>query len=101
MNKEDIIHLSSLARIELSEKEQAAFAVEISDILEYVGTIQSIVDEDQDKLASPAVGIRHNVFRDDVATNLPDSYTEDILNEMPHRRGRFLEVKKILKTDTE
>jgi aspartyl-tRNA(Asn)/glutamyl-tRNA(Gln) amidotransferase subunit C len=99
MNKEDIKHLSQLSRIEISEAEADNFSKEISAIISYVEVIQDIIGDDKDK--EPKVGARFNVFRDDVVTNEPDSYTPDLLAEMPKTQNRFLVVKKILQTDSE
>ncbi|MBP9836297.1 MAG: Asp-tRNA(Asn)/Glu-tRNA(Gln) amidotransferase subunit GatC [Candidatus Pacebacteria bacterium] len=100
MNKEDVKHLSHLARIELTEAEADNFAGEISAIVSYVGVIQDIISSESEDV-TPKVGVRFNVFRKDVVTNEPDSYTKDILAEMPKTQNRYLVVKKILKNDSE
>lgn len=94
MKKDDVQHLATLARIELSEQELASFTKEMSDILAYVGKVQELVADEVD--SEPALGDRYNVFRKDVVTNEPDSHTEAILAEMPAKQGRYMEVKKIL-----
>ena len=99
MNKEDIKHLSHLSRIELGEAEAENFSKEISAIISYVGVIQEIIGDDKDK--EPKVGARFNVLREDLVTNEPNSYTSDILTEMPKTQNRFLVVKKILQTEGE
>ena len=100
MNKEDVKHLGNLARIELSEAEAENFAGEISAIVSYVGVVQDIVNSESED-ANPKVGVRFNVFRKDIVTNEPESFTKDILAEMPKTQGRHLVVKKILKNDGE
>jgi Asp-tRNA(Asn)/Glu-tRNA(Gln) amidotransferase C subunit len=62
-----------------------------------VSEVSELVAEEAD--ATPSVGPVHNVFRIDEVTNEADQYTEDILNEMPAKEGRYMEVKKILQTD--
>lgn len=99
MNKEDIKQLSQLSRIELSTEEVESFSKEISAIISYVEVIKDIIGDTEDK--EPKVGVRFNVFRDDIVTNEPDSYTPQILAEMPKTQGRYLAVKKILQTDSE
>jgi hypothetical protein len=37
-----------------------------------------------------------NVFRDDVVTNTPGEYTEEIVAQFPERDGTSLKVKSIL-----
>ena len=99
MKRDDIKHLGTLSRIELTETEIDDFTKEISAILDYVSVVQDIVAEDEGE-TMPDLGARYNVFREDVVTNQPDSYTEEILAEMPRKQGRYLEVKKILNTDS-
>lgn len=100
MNKEDVKHLSKLSRIELSEVEVENFTKEIADILSYVSIVQDIAGNNNSD-TSLKVGARYNIFRADTVTNELDSYTENILAEMPYREGRYMKVKKILSTDTE
>lgn len=94
MTKEEVIHLSDLSRITLSDTEVAAFQTEIDAILAYVGTIQSITGDDAAELVVPPV---HNVLRADEVTNEPGQYTDVLLDAAPERDGRFIAVKKILK----
>lgn len=97
MKREDIEHLALLARIKLTEEEKESMGEELSSIVSYVSTVSDIVSDDTS--ATPEVGPRYNVFRKDEITNQADEYTEDILAEMPATDGRFLQVKKILKTE--
>ncbi|MEZ4104120.1 MAG: Asp-tRNA(Asn)/Glu-tRNA(Gln) amidotransferase subunit GatC [Candidatus Paceibacterota bacterium] len=101
MNKEEIKQLATLARIEMSDKEIEGFSKDINEILGYVSAVQDIVDDESGSGSVPEVGARYNVFRKDVITNEPDSYTNDLVAEMPKKQGRYLEVRKILNTDTE
>ena len=97
MKKEEIQHLAALARIRLSDEEVTQFETELSSIVQYVSAVQSLAsDEDA---SEPELGVRYNVFRKDEVTNEPDQYTDAALQEMPQTSGRFMEVKKILKTD--
>jgi aspartyl-tRNA(Asn)/glutamyl-tRNA(Gln) amidotransferase subunit C len=93
MKQDDVKHLAALARIELSEAEIESFTDEMSAILEYVGAVQKMAGSDD---SVPVVGARYNVFRKDVVTNEPNSFTDDLLAEMPKTDGRFMVVKKIL-----
>jgi aspartyl-tRNA(Asn)/glutamyl-tRNA(Gln) amidotransferase subunit C len=97
MKREDIEHLARLARIKLTESEKDSLKEELSSIVGYVSTITDIVSEDASM--EPQMGAVYNVFRKDEITNEPDQYTKDIIAEMPSTDGRFLRVKKILKTE--
>jgi len=97
MKKADIEHLATLARIRLSEAELENFESELSSIMTYVSKVSDIVADDT--VGEPALGSVHNVFRKDKVTNKPDQYSEAIMNEMPEKDGRYLQVKKILQTE--
>ncbi len=97
MNKEDIQHLSDLARIKITEEEAETFSKNISDILSYVSVIKEIANEE----LTPQVGARYNILRKDEVLNEAGSFTKDILKAMPKTENNFLVVKKILNTDSE
>lgn len=96
MNREEITHLATLARIRLGEAELVNLEKELSSIVEYVSVVSEIAADDAE--AAPKVGARFNIFRKDEVTNQGDQYTKDILAEMPKTEGRYLAVKKILET---
>jgi len=92
MKREDIIHLATLARIELQEAEIQSFADDITEILEYVSEVSSITAEEKKK----EVDVLYNVMREDEPSHAPDEYTEAILSATVSRSGRYFKVKKIL-----
>jgi len=97
MKREEITHLASLARIELTDKELETFGTDLSQIVDYVSTVSDIAADEAD--TAPVVGARYNVLRPDEVTNDSDQFTEAILREMPKTQGRSMAVKKILKTE--
>jgi aspartyl-tRNA(Asn)/glutamyl-tRNA(Gln) amidotransferase subunit C len=97
MKREDITHLASLARIEMTDQELDTFVTDLSQIVDYVSTVSDIAADEAD--TAPVVGARYNVLRPDEVTNDPDQFTESILREMPNTQGRSMAVKKILKTE--
>ncbi len=94
MNREDISHLATLARIALTEEELTKLEGELSSIVSYVDVISDIAADEGE--AQPEVGPLHNVFRADEVTNGVGEYTDALLAEMPHTEGKFMKVKKIL-----
>ena len=94
MNREDISHLATLARIALTEQELIKLEGELSSIVSYVDVISGLAADEGDAL--PEVGSLHNVFRADEVTNGIGEYTDTLLAEMPHTEGKFMKVKKIL-----
>ncbi len=99
MNKEEVVHLAKLARIELTQTEIDTFTEEMSAILSYVSAVKDIAGDIS--TGEPKPGARFNVFRRDEITNEADEYTGDLLAEMPKTEGRFMVVKKILNTDSQ
>ena len=96
MNRDHILHLGELSRIALTDDQVTQLAGELSAIVSYVSTVNDIAAEAAE---DPQVGARYNILRPDVVTNKPDQYTEALLREMPHTKGRHLKVKKILTND--
>lgn len=96
IEREEILHLGSLARIKLTEAEITSFKTTINDIIDYVSVIGDIVG---DAAETKQAGAVRNVFRDDEITNQPDEYTNSLLKEMPDTEGKFMKVKKILSQD--
>lgn len=92
MEKKDIEHLATLARIELSDEEKVKFAESITDILGYVSQVTDIAASEKEKKVE---GI-FNVMREDIESHEPGAYTEKILGAAPYTKGQHVEVKKIL-----
>jgi len=97
MNKEEVQHLSNLARLKITDEEAETFSKDISAILDYVSNIKEITNE----TLTPEVGARYNILRKDEVLNEAGSFTPDILKEMPKTENNYLVVKKILNTDSE
>lgn len=97
MNKEEVLHLASLARIRLSDEEVTSLTAELPKIIDYVSEVSEIVGDAPD--TAPQVGARYNVLRADEVTVEPGSCTEAILQEMPATKDGYLKVKKILQTE--
>ncbi len=88
---EEIKHLATLARIELSEGEVEKMTSDIDSILDYVGQVQKVSGEE--KRETPVL---RNVMREDKVTYTKGQYTEKILANVPSREGDYVKVKKIL-----
>lgn len=93
MKREDIERLAKLSRIALTDAEVDEFATEITEILGYVSEIEEITGS---SAGEKKVGALYNVMREDGEPNAADSFTEALLTAAPARRGRFVEVKKII-----
>jgi aspartyl-tRNA(Asn)/glutamyl-tRNA(Gln) amidotransferase subunit C len=93
MDKEKVLNLAGLARIEIEDAEAEKLASEFGAILKYVGEVQSVVPVEDGDSDGPTL---KNVMREDVNPHESGLYTEAILSQAPQREGDYLKVKKIL-----
>lgn len=97
MKSEEIKNLARLARIEITDEEVSVYEKDLSSIMSYVSVVSEIVSDAVD--SEPKVGARYNILREDTVTNEGDQFTDALLAEMPYTEGRYMKVKKILKTE--
>ncbi len=95
MERKDIEHLADLARLRLTDAEIEQFRTEADSILAYVDAVKEMALAPRE----PKVGAHVNPLREDVVTNEPDQYTEDLLGALPKRVGRHALVKRIISAD--
>ena len=91
ISREDVLHVSSLARLNLSEAELEKFTGQLGDILDYISKLNELDTEG----VPPTAHIldMKNVFREDVVSESP---IEDIEKMAPaFEKGHFLVPKVI------
>lgn len=98
MNKEDIINLAKLARLELTENEVDKYSQEIGSILGYIEQINSAIGESDGNNLIENPGGR-NVFREDANSDEPETYKDSLLKCAPKTKDDFIQVQKILNND--
>ncbi len=91
MQLTDIKNLAKMVRLDMSEEEMQEIGENFDSILSYVGQIQEISNSDIQNNY-----LLKNVMREDIVTNVPNSYTKSIVENMPHSDGNYLKVKQIL-----
>jgi len=98
MNKEKVLDLAKLARIEISDTEAEKLSREFDAILGYVGEVKSITSPQPLSLLKERGKGRgvFNVMREDGPAHESGMYSEKVLNEAPAREGNYIKVKKIL-----
>ena len=96
MNEEDIKHLATLARLDLTDEEVKSYTKEFTDILGYVEQIKEVEMDDSGTIES--AGVR-NAFREDENPHESGKYTEDLVNSAPKSRDGYIETQKILNTN--
>lgn len=94
MNREEVLKLAKLARIEVSNEEAESLSHEFEAILNYVGEIKAAkgLKHDTKNTDHPTV----NQMREDENPHESGIYSEALLNEAPSRSGNYVKVKKIL-----
>lgn len=95
ISKEEIRNLAELARLEVSDAEAESLGKDISNILDYVGQLQSVKTEAGEAGYSPL----KNILREDTPRQEGDALAnkkEALLKALPAREGDFAVVRKII-----
>lgn len=92
LKPEDIDHLSTLARIALSDEEKQEFPSQLEAILAYVGEVSQVATIED---AVPRVGPLYNVMRPDTDAREGGEFTEAILENAPHKQDGYVKVQQI------
>ncbi len=90
---QDIEHLATLARMELSEEEKLAFVNALDPILSYVSELQEVTVLPPDA-TPPHVPV--NVTRSDTHPLPGGTYTQSILDNAPRHERGYVRVPRIL-----
>lgn len=93
MNKQDILDLAALSRLEISDTEVESYKNDFDGIIAYIDTISSIDVPAKDQYQT---NLTTNIMRSDDDVYEPGVFSEDILNEAPNREGDYFKVKKVL-----
>ena len=92
LSREEVLHISRLARLGLSEEDVERFREQLSNILENFEVLKQV---DTANVPPTAQSIPlQNVQREDVVR--PSCPPEDILANAPHREGNFFKVRHVL-----
>ena len=92
LSREQVQHIATLARVELSEEDIDHFGGQLSVILDYFERLRQVNTDDVPPTAH-TLGL-HNVWREDEA-EAPSSVS-DVLANAPLREGDHFRVRVIL-----
>ncbi|MDY6917452.1 MAG: Asp-tRNA(Asn)/Glu-tRNA(Gln) amidotransferase subunit GatC [Chloroflexota bacterium] len=92
LSREEVLHISTLCRMSLSEEELERFREQLSDILENFEVLQQVDTTDVPPTAYP-ITLENVVREDDSTPSLPQS---DILANAPHQEDGCFRVKAVL-----
>lgn len=96
ISKEEVQHISRLARLELDEKELKKMQKDLGEILDYVEMLKK-VDVPGVDAGSHSVGLDlKNVIREDEGLRESDATVKKIKEQFPDKKGDYLKVKGIL-----
>lgn len=99
LTKEDIEHLSVLARVAISDEEKEYFATQLDSVLTYVSEIGKVATDEVSLDELPPIvraGDLRNVMRSDTDPLSGGAYTEDILANAPDSENGYVKVQKII-----
>ncbi len=101
ISKEEIKKLADLVRINIADEEAENLRGEISDILDYVGQVKSITENNKER-QNPLLVVKRgqgdviNVMREDENLIESDTHSKNLIAEFPNKERDYLKVKKIL-----
>lgn len=96
MDKEKILKLARLARIEMTPEEVEKMTKEFDSILGYVGEIKGKTGKISNSEKTKDHFSTRNVMRGDDTPHEGGIYSEELLNSSPAREKNYVKVKKIL-----
>jgi aspartyl-tRNA(Asn)/glutamyl-tRNA(Gln) amidotransferase subunit C len=92
LSREEVLHISRLARLGLTEEDVDKFQEQLSNILENFDILKQVDTTDVPPTAQSLA--LQNVMRDDEVT--PSLAPEDILANAPRREGDCFRVRAVL-----
>lgn len=92
ITREQVRHIALLARLDLSEEEEASFTDQLDHILTHFERLQHLATEQIEPTAH--IVEMETPYREDAVLNAPAA--EDVLSQAPAREGNFFKVPKII-----
>jgi len=92
LERSEVEHIASLARIGLTEEEIEALGEQLSQILEQFEVLKEL--DTSGVVPTGHAGGLQTVMRDDLAQDSLDA--EDVLKNAPNREGEFFRVNAVL-----
>ena len=92
LNREEVLHIARLARVDLTEAEITRYSEQLSDLLEHFEVLQQVDTTDVPPTAQ-SIELRSIMREDRIEPSLPP---EDVLANAPRREGDLFRVKPVL-----
>ena len=93
MNKEEILKLAELARLNITDAEAEGYKKDFDGILNYIDSIKSVDIELADHYET---NLTRNMMRDDENVYIAGQFTDVLLAEAPDTEDGYFKVKKVL-----
>ena len=92
LSREEVIHIATLARVGVSEKDIENFREQLSNILESFQALQQ-VDTSNVPPTAQAIALQNVIREDEVVESMSQ---DDVLANAPHREENFFKIKAVL-----
>ncbi len=92
LNREEVLHIARLARVDLTEAEITRYSEQLSDLLEHFEVLQQ-VDTTGVPPTAQSIELRSVMREDQVEPSLPPA---DVLANAPRREGDLFRVRAVL-----
>lgn len=97
MDKDKVMDLAKLARIEIDNEEVENLSHEFEDILNYVGEVRRAGIRNKElRIGEREKFPLRNVLRADAEPHESGIYTQKLLAQAPAREGDYIKVRRIL-----
>lgn len=93
MNKEEILKLAELARLNITDIEAEGYKKDFEGILDYIDSIKSVEIELADHYET---NLTRNTMRSDDDVYAAGEFSDVLLAEAPDVEGDYFKVKKVL-----
>lgn len=94
LGKEEVKHISDLARLDLTEEEMETMSGQLTDVLSYVEKLQE-VDVTNVEPTAQVTGLE-NVIREDEVEEWDKQEVKKALDQAPDSEGEEVKVRRIL-----
>lgn len=91
LTREEVMHVAHLARIGLSEEEIPTYQVHLKQMIDEIDKIKNLNDFDDEIMISPCNNIIDLNKEDKV-----EVASDDLLKNVPSKKGNFIEVPVIV-----
>jgi len=95
INKEEVLHIAKLARLELTPKEVVKMQKDLSEILDYFNVLNKAP---KTKTSGSLIPAKAGVLatRKDVVVQKPASLANNLVQAAPDKKDGYVKVKQIL-----